>query len=56
MGLKGMVAVHGDRPVIAEVGECTQQRSRKPWVVSACGIKTSVLAEEAVGVVVHVHL
>jgi hypothetical protein len=56
MGLKGLTAVDGDWPVVAELNERSQQHSRKTQAVSASGSKTSVLTEGAMGVVVHVIL
>jgi hypothetical protein len=56
MGLKGMIAVVGDRPVVAELDESAQELSWKPQALSTHGTKTSILAEGAVRVVVHFHL
>jgi hypothetical protein len=55
MGLKGSTAVDGDRPVVAEADECTQEDSRRQRVMLAHGTKTSILIEGAVGVIIHVY-
>jgi hypothetical protein len=56
MGLKWLAAVDADRSIVTEENECAQQHSRKAWAVWAFGPKTTVLADGAVGVVIHVHL
>jgi hypothetical protein len=56
MGLKGTAAVDGDRPVVAESDESAQVLSWKPRVVSARGMKTSILIEGIMGVVIQVYL
>jgi hypothetical protein len=56
MSPKGMAVTEGDRTVVAEVDECIPNHSRKPQAVLACGMKTPVLTEGGVGVVIDVHL
>jgi hypothetical protein len=56
MGLKGTVAVEGNRPVIAEADECILEHLWEPREVLAHGTKTPILAEGAMGVVIQVHL
>jgi hypothetical protein len=56
MGLKGTATVDGDRPIRAESNDSDQEFLWKPRVVSARGTEVSILAEGAVGVIIHVHL
>jgi hypothetical protein len=56
MGLKWTAAVDMERPVVAKSNEHAQQHSWKARALSARGPKITILAEDAVGLVVLVHL
>jgi hypothetical protein len=45
-----------DFPIIAEIEECVVEHSWKPQALLAHGIKSPILGEEEVVVVVQVHL
>jgi hypothetical protein len=56
MGLKGTVAVDGDRPIIVESDESGQELLWEPQAVSARGLEEAILTECTVGVVIQAHL
>jgi hypothetical protein len=56
MSLKRAAAVEGNGPIVGEADECISKDSWEPRAVLSHGTKTPVLAEGAVGVVIHVHL
>jgi hypothetical protein len=56
VGLEQPAMVDSNRPVITKSHECTQQHLGEAEVVSARGPQPTVLAEDAVRVVIHVHL
>jgi hypothetical protein len=56
IGLKGMAAVAGDQPVVAESDESAQKLSWEPRAVPVHGLVEAILAKCTAGVVICVHL
>jgi hypothetical protein len=56
MGLERSAMVDGNRPVVVESHEHARQHPGEAQAVWACGLQPTILAEDVVGVVVHVHL
>jgi hypothetical protein len=56
MRLEWLAAVDGDRPIVAESHERTQEHPGEARAVSAYDPQPTILTEGAVGVFLHVHL